>query len=96
MEIGLNAVGLGGTNEIKRLTKQLKEHSSNKILILAFDNDKAGKRATGKFIEELAEDGINQRYIVISDLYKQYKDANEYLVADREGFIERMKAIANK
>ena len=28
--------------------------------------------------------------------YKQYKDANEYLVADREGFIERMKAIANK
>ena len=96
MEIGLNAVGLGGTNEIKKLTKQLKEHSSNKILILAFDNDKAGKRATGKFIEELAEDGINQRYIVISDLYKQYKDANEYLVADREGFIERMKAIANK
>ena len=44
MEIGLNAVGLGGTNEIMRLKKQLKEHSSNKILILALDNDKAGKR----------------------------------------------------
>ena len=96
MEIGLNAVGLGGTNEIMRLKKQLKEYSSNKILILALDNDKAGKRATGKFIEELAEDGINQRYIVISDLYKQYKDANEFLVADRYGFEERMKAIVNK
>lgn len=93
MEIGLNAVGLGGTNEIMRLKKQLKEHSSNKILILALDNDKAGRYATGKLIEELAEDGINQRYIVISDLYRQYKDANEYLVADRIGFIKRMKFV---
>lgn len=95
-EIGLSAIGLGGVNEIKKLVGLIKKASSDKIFILALDNDKAGSRAAGKFIEELAEDGINQRYIVISDLYKQYKDANEYLVADREGFIERMKAIANK
>ena len=93
-EIGLDAVGLGGTNEITRLKNQLNKRSSNKTLILALDNDKAGRHATGKLIEELAEVGINQKYIVISDLYKQYKDANEFLVADRVGFIERMKKIA--
>lgn len=95
MEIGLDAVGLGGTNEIMRLVNQLKEHLSNKVLILALDNDQAGRRATGKFIEELAEAELNQRYIVISDLYKQYKDANEFLVADRVGFIERMKKVTD-
>ncbi len=93
-EIGLSAVGLGGVNEISKLVKQLKEKSCNKILVLALDNDKAGKRATGKFIEELAEAELDQKYIVISGLYGKYKDANEYLVADRKGFIEKMKEIA--
>ncbi len=92
-EIGLDAIGLGGVNEISNLIKQLKEKLCCKILVLALDNDKAGRRATGRFIEELADAELNQKYIVISDLYKQYKDANEYLVADRVGFIERMKKI---
>lgn len=88
-EIGLNAVGIGGVNEVSRLIKQLKEKPCNKILVLALDNDKAGKRATGKFIEELAEIEWDQSYIVDSDLYSRYKDANEFLIADREGFIEK-------
>ncbi len=95
-EIGLSAIGLGGVNEISKLVEQLKEKPSNKILVLALDNDKAGKRATGKFIEEHAEKELAQKYIVISDLYGKYKDANEFLIADREEFIERMKEIANK
>lgn len=95
-EIGLGAIGLGGTNEISRLVKQLKEKPCNKILVMALDKDKAGKRATGKFIEELAEAELDQKYVVISDLYDKYKDANEYLIADREGFIKQMKTIANR
>ncbi len=95
-EIGLSAVGLGGVNEVSKLVNQLKEHPCDKILALALDNDKAGRRATGKFIEELAETELNQKYIVISDLYGKYKDANEYLVADRVGFIERMNRIIHK
>lgn len=96
MEIGLAAIGLGGVNEISKLVEQLKEKSCNKILVLALDNDKAGKRATGKFIEELAEAELDQRFIVNSDLYEKYKDANEFLIADREGFIKKMKTIANR
>lgn len=95
-EIGLDAIGLGGTNEISRLVKQLKEKPCNKILVMALDNDKAGKRATGKFIEEFAEAELNQRYVVDSNLYGEYKDANEFLIADREGFIEKMKTIAKR
>ena len=95
-EIGLSAIGLGGVNEIKKLVELIKKASSDKIFILALDNDKAGRRATGKFIEELAEAELDQKYIVISDIYGKYKDANEFLIADREGFIERMKTIVNK
>lgn len=92
-EIGLNAVGLGGVNEVSKLVNQLKERSCDKTLVLALDNDKAGRHATGKFIEEIAEAGLDQQYIVISDLYGVYKDANEYLVADKGGFIEKMKRV---
>ena len=93
VEIGLDAIGLGGVNEASRLMDQLKNHPCEKILVLALDNDKAGRRATGKFIEELAENELDQKYIVDSDIYGKYKDANEFLVADREGFIEKMKWV---
>lgn len=89
-EIGLSAVGLGGVNEISKLVKQLKEEPCNKILVLALDNDKAGRRATGKLIEELEEAELDQSYVADSDLYDEYKDANEFLIADREGFIKKM------
>ena len=94
MEIGLDAIGIGGTNEVSKLVKQLKERACNKTLVLGLDNDKAGRRAIGKFIEELAEAELEQNYIVNSDLYGKYKDANEFLVADREGFREKMREIA--
>lgn len=96
VEIGLSAVGLGGVNEVPKLIKQLKEKPCNKVLILALDNDKAGKRATGKFIEELAEAELDQEYIVISNLYGKYKDANELLAADREKFVAKMKVLINR
>lgn len=92
-EIGFQAIGLGGVNEVTKLVGQLKEHPSGKILVLALDNDKAGRRATGRFIEELAENELDQKFIVDSGLYGKYKDANEFLIADREGFKERVSVI---
>ncbi|MEH2956921.1 toprim domain-containing protein [Candidatus Merdisoma sp. JLR.KK006] len=94
-EIGLSAIGLGGVNEVSKLVQNLNEKPSNKVLVLALDNDKAGRRAIGKFIEELAETELEQDFIVDSGMYKKYKDANEFLIADRDGFIERMKRIAD-
>lgn len=95
-EIDLCAVGLGGVNEVSKLVQMLKEKPSNKVLVLALDNDKAGKRATGKFIEELAEAELDQKYIVISGLYDKYKDSNEFLIVDRERFATKIKNIVNR
>ncbi|MCM1160633.1 MAG: toprim domain-containing protein [Roseburia sp.] len=95
-EVELSAVGLGGVNETKKLVELLKQMPTEKIIVLALDNDNAGRRATGKFIEELAEAELDQKYIAISDLYGKYKDANEFLVADRKRFIERMNRITHK
>lgn len=95
-EVGLKSIGLGGVNEVSKLIQKLKERPTDKILVLALDNDKAGRRATGKFIEELAEAELDQKYIVDSDMYEKFKDANEFLVADREGFTIKIKAIINR
>lgn len=89
-EIGIKAIGLGGVNEVSKLVSQLKENPCDKTLVLALDNDKAGRRAMGKLIEELADAEIMQNYIVNSRLYGEYKDANEYLIGDRDGFIKKM------
>ena len=68
----------------------IKAKNENNNVTIIEKNDKAGKRATGKFIEAIADEEINQHYIVNSRLYGKYKDANEFLVADREGFIKKM------
>ena len=93
-EIGYNAVGLGGTNNIEKLIEQLKLRQTEKTLVLAMDNDIPGKKATGRIIVALAESGLNTDYIVVSNLYGRYKDANEFLVANRVGFCERVSNIA--
>ena len=90
-EMGYDAIGLGGVNETARLVSQLKEHPSRKTLILALDNDKAGQKATGRLIEDLAEKEVEQNYIVDSGLYGKHKDANEFLAADRKKFKETIE-----
>ena len=94
-EIGFHTIGLGGVNEVTKLVNRLKEQPSNKILVLALDNDKAGRKAMGKFIEELAENELDQKYIVDSGLYGKYKDANEFLIADRERFKSKISSLVS-
>lgn len=90
-EVGFSSVGLGGVNEITKLAEILRQKPSNKRLILALDNDKAGRKATGKFIELMGDMEVNQNYAVNSCLYGEYKDANEYLIGDKDGFVEKCK-----
>lgn len=95
-EVGHDAIGLGGVNGISKLVDRLKEHPCKKTLILVLDNDKAGHRATGKLLEELAEAELNCRYMTDSRFYSKYKDANEFLVSDREEFEKRCKIMAGR
>lgn len=92
-EVGFCAVGLGGVNETDKLVEQLKRKPSSKVLFLALDKDKAGKAATGRLIEKLAEGEIDNHYIVVSELYRKFKDANEYLVDDKERFKETLNTL---
>lgn len=93
-EIGANAVALGGVSNIRQLVeevKKVKEETGefNNFLMLALDNDNAGRMATEKLKEELDKENI-ENYI-LKDFYGEYKDANEFLVADRENFIKAVQ-----
>ena len=91
-EVGYNALALGSTSNKKMLIDRLKNpemECGTKIFILALDNDDAGKKTSEWLEKELA--AINFPYIV-SNITGDYKDANDYLIANREGLS---KAVAD-
>ena len=57
-----------------------------KRLIIALDNDVSGRRATGKLIEAIANTEMPFNVMSMSWIYGRYKDPNEFLVKDRDGF----------
>ena len=95
-EIGYSALGLSGVNELEKLVELLISSGTQKYLLLALDNDTAGRRATGKIIESLAGTKLPFHFMAVSWMYGEHKDANEFLVHDRNGFrkqIEKMVSV---
>ena len=83
-----NVVALGSANNWHKLA-----NSNIDNLILALDNDNAGRDATIKLTQELLKQGKTFRLV---NLYGQYKDANECLTNDREYLIkEVIKCLEN-
>lgn len=82
-ELGYNAIALGGTSNIRLVINAVKEFEPSLPLILALDNDQAGKEATKRLEAELGQ--INAKYIdaTAKELYNDSKDANELLLANR-------------
>lgn len=85
-EIGRNAVSISASST-GVLLRALEENRPTAHLILAMDNDEAGKRA-----QEILKNGLKCLQIRFdsAEIYDNYKDANEYLVNDREGFTEKV------
>ena len=84
MEVGAVAVGLGSTSNIQKFI-DLVSHSELKCpLLLAFDNDIAGKNAQEKLAKKLKEKNISFKFasLVNGDI----KDPNAMLMKDRETF----------
>jgi replicative DNA helicase len=77
-----NSIGLGGVGNYVKLINALKEIDYKGGVLIALDNDKAGKENALRMKEELQELSIE---CVICDFYGKHKDSNEYLVADRQG-----------
>lgn len=85
-EVGANAVALGGVGNINKLIQLVKQYPPKKPLLIALDNDEAGKKATKELVEGLKK--IDVKCLYSFELYEDYKDANEFLVNNRAGFID--------
>ncbi len=83
-----NVIALGSANNWHKLA-----NSKIDNLIIALDNDNAGREATIKLTQELLRLGKNYKLV---NLYGQYKDANECLMNDRKHLeSEVIKCLEN-
>ena len=89
MEVGGVAVGLGSTSNAKELLKILEGKKLERPLILALDNDSAGRRAQDELAKLLQDKKIP--YITAELATKDVKDPNEMLVKNRETFKARVE-----
>ena len=86
IEAGGIAVALGSSSNL-RFVEFLKANRPKFPLILALDNDEAGRAAEEKLTQELIKIGVDY---VQADITDQFKDSNEALVQDRSNFIQRV------
>lgn len=91
-EVGGKAIALGGTSNINKLADEIEKNEPAATLIIALDNDSAGEAAADKLAAKLKEKGIS---FYRANVYGKYKDANDFLVADREGLAEIVRNAAN-
>ena len=77
------AIALNSTSNARKLLKKLKDHATQATLILCLDNDDSGKKTTEVLRKGLTE--LNIRFI-IADINGGYKDPNEHLTENYEGF----------
>ena len=89
MEVGGVAVGLGSTSNAKKLLEILEGKKLERPLILALDNDSAGRRAQDELAKLLQDKKIP--YITAELTTKDVKDPNEMLVKNRETFKARVE-----
>lgn len=87
LEIGAPAIALNSTSNAERLLSELQTQRTDAALILCLDNDKAGQEATQRLRDGLSK--LNIAYTVAGPaICGDYKDPNERLQKDREGFIK--------
>ena len=97
-EIGLNALALGSISNYKKLVDLLINTIPNgqnfppNIFILALDNDKGGRTTTRTLRQIL--NGFGLYNIIAKDIYGNFKDANDALVADRKKFFKAAHDVA--
>ena len=89
MEVGGVAVGLGSTSNAKKLLEILEGKKLERPLILALDNDSAGRRAQDELAKLLQDKKIP--YITAELTDQDVKDPNEMLVKNRETFKARVE-----
>lgn len=85
---GCQAIATNSTANADTLIKNLEQKGTESTLILAFDNDEAGRKAT-----EILKTGLQRLNIsfILADITNGAKDPNEALQKDREAFTAAIK-----
>lgn len=91
IEAGGIAVALASSSNL-RFIEFLKSNRPKYPLILALDNDEAGRAGEAKLSEELTKIQVE---FVDADITLGFKDANEALVGDKETFIQTVLNARN-
>ena len=84
IDVGGTAVGLGSLNNINKLLEYVAIVKPSQKLLIAFDNEESVpiEKAVQKLRTGLAQLNIKNKVV---DIYGDYKDANEFLMKDRNG-----------
>lgn len=88
MEVGGEAIGLGSTANARAFIKALQTNKPSQRLILSLDNDDIGQQTSAQIAKELETMNIPFSTANISG---NYKDPNEALMNNREGFEQSVK-----
>lgn len=98
-DVGGHAVGLGSMSNSNLLLQAVKENKPTQTLVIALDNEKDPVKAervrkqAAKIAADLKQEGV--KAVIISDLWGQYKDANEMLQGDFFQFQERIDQVSS-
>lgn len=87
IELGYKALALGSTTNYKKLLDYVRENKPAQPLLIALDADKSGKETADKLLAGLHDLNIEGYSVNING---SYKDANEHLVADRDGLRQAL------
>ncbi|MBR2209044.1 MAG: toprim domain-containing protein [Synergistaceae bacterium] len=93
IDAGGQAVGLGSVANIGKLIEAVKAELPKVPLIIQLDNDERGRQSEKKLIEALRNLGFfSYRHYALPE---SFKDANEFLMADRVNFIAWVNDVEN-
>lgn len=92
IDVGAQAIALGSVSNYKKLVNLLIDNNVPNKIILALDNDVAGKETAAKIMEALRD-----KDCIIYNIIGTYKDPNDIFVNNKKEFIKLIyKAIHNK
>ena len=91
-ECGYPCIGLGSTSNIKKIFNY---DISKTVLIIAMDNDIAGKKAAVE-LEKLCKEHKTPYITAPQDVWGDCKDANELLTSDRQTLIRQLDMLSKR
>lgn len=92
IETGFEAIALGSVANWQSFSEYCKRQNVSQYILIALDNDAAGRITSKKLFNELKSSNIK---CIEVNPYMSYKDANEALVRDRESFIMELRTFIN-